>query len=477
MSTLDRLRELVRGTGRSPATATTPPSPRAAAPIRELVYEPVDESTGLPMPSRIEAPALPGASLVETALGRCVLIEHVFEQDRLHGTVRVADGQVSPGDVIAFCEAQALALDADLSNLNLLDGTSDEEGAGGPAIFLDLETTGLSGGAGTVAFLVGCGFFQDGAFRTQQFLLPGFASERALLHAVAACLGGAGCLVTYNGRTFDIPVMETRWLFHRQPLAWTDLTHLDMLHVSRRLWRARGEEPEASCRLVFLERDLFGVERYGDVPGYEIPARYFDYVRRGDATLLEPVLHHNRMDLLSLALLTARAIALVREGLAADATSPLRDGRISAHEWLAVGRELLRLNQPSRAEACFRAVADAPDATDHVRADALYVWARLLRRGRRYAEAAEVWRRLVACKRAKAVLRAEAREALAVHYEHRDRDLDAAHQWASEAYETDATHGQREALAHRLARLQRKMSVRTKGGPETAFMLPWPACD
>ena len=115
-------------------------------------------------------------------------------------------------------------------------------------MFLDLETTGLSGGAGTVAFLVGIGFFENGAFRTRQFLLPGFASERALLHAVAECLGDAGCLVTYNGKTFDLPVMETRWLFHRQPLAWTDLTHLDMLHVvapvvARARRRSGGELP------------------------------------------------------------------------------------------------------------------------------------------------------------------------------------------------------------------------------------------
>ena len=100
-----------------------------------------------------------------------------------------------------------------------------------------------------------------------------------------------------------------------------------MLHVSRRLWRARGDDPEASCRLVFLERDLFGVERVGDVPGMEIPGRYFDYIRYGDAELLEPVLQHNRLDLLSLALLTARAIRLIREGVGTGMT----DALISTH--------------------------------------------------------------------------------------------------------------------------------------------------
>jgi uncharacterized protein YprB with RNaseH-like and TPR domain len=481
MSTIDRLRELMRN-NRSAQTGSRPPAPaRDGEALRELVYEPVDEA-GLPMPSRDEAPALPGASLLDTPLGRCIHIDHVFEADRLYGQVRVEDGSVSPAEVIGFCEAQTLARDAAAAqraggaasggywagaSLSLQQDLGVLE-ADGPVMFLDLETTGLSGGAGTVAFLVGIGFFENGAFRTRQFLLPGFASERALLHAVAECLGDAGCLVTYNGKTFDLPVMETRWLFHRQPLAWTDLTHLDMLHVSRRLWRARGDDPEASCRLVFLERDLFGVERVGDVPGMEIPGRYFDYIRYGDAELLEPVLHHNRLDLLSLALLTARAIRLIREAVAERGpiiTNP--------QERLAVGRELLRLHQRSAAEACFRAVAECTTAPDSVRAEALYSWARLLRRARRHQEAADVWGRLASSRTVRAVLRAEAQEALAIHYEHRDRDLEKAHQWATGALIAGAGARHRTAVTHRLARLRRKITVQKESGPETASYLPW----
>jgi uncharacterized protein YprB with RNaseH-like and TPR domain len=481
MSTIDRLRELMRN-NRSAQTGSRPPAPaRDGEALRELVYEPVDEA-GLPMPSRDEAPALPGASLLDTPLGRCIHIDHVFEADRLYGQVRVEDGSVSPAEVIGFCEAQTLARDAAAAqraggaasggywagaSLSLQQDLGVLE-ADGPVMFLDLETTGLSGGAGTVAFLVGIGFFENGAFRTRQFLLPGFASERALLHAVAECLGDAGCLVTYNGKTFDLPVMETRWLFHRQPLAWTDLTHLDMLHVSRRLWRARGDDPEASCRLVFLERDLFGVERVGDVPGMEIPGRYFDYIRYGNAELLEPVLHHNRLDLLSLALLTARAIRLIREAVSDRApiiTNP--------QERLAVGRELMRLHQRSAAEACFRGVAECSTAPDSVRAEALYSWARLLRRARRHQEAAEVWRRLASSRTVRAVLRAEAQEALAIHHEHRDRDLEKAHQWATGALISGVGARHRTAVTHRLARLRQKITVQKESGPETASYLPW----
>jgi uncharacterized protein len=492
MSTIDRLRELMRNS----RAAQTAPSPRVSdqAPLRELVYEPVDEA-GLPMPCRDEAPALPGASLLETPLGRCIHVDHVFEADRLYGQVRVEDGCVSPAEVIGFCEAQTLARDAVAAERAGRNGAGASGGywagaslslqqdlgvleADGPVMFLDLETTGLSGGAGTVAFLVGIGFFENGAFRTRQFLLPGFASERALLHAVAECLGDAGCLVTYNGKTFDLPVMETRWLFHRQPLAWTDLTHLDMLHVSRRLWRARGDDPEASCRLVFLERDLFGVERVGDVPGMEIPGRYFDYIRYGDAELLEPVMHHNRLDLLSLALLTARAIRLIREAVGTgltEAPSAASSASIvtNPQERLAVGRELMRLQQRSAAEACFRAVAECSTAPDSVRAEALYSWARLLRRARRHQEAAEVWRRLASSRTVRAVLRAEAQEALAIHHEHRDRDLEKAHQWATGALISGVGARHRSAVTHRLARLRQKITVQKESGPETASYLPW----
>jgi hypothetical protein len=104
-----------------------------------------------------------------------------------------------------------------------------------------------------------------------------------------------------------------------------------------------------------------------------------------------------------------------------------------------------------------------------VRADALYALARRLRRARRYQEAAAVWRRLMAVNASRGILHSEAREALAVHYEHRDRDLDAAHEWASDAYEVEADSRRRDALAHRLERLKRKMAVHTKGGPQTAF--------
>jgi uncharacterized protein len=474
MSSLDRLRQLVR-----PAVpaGSAPPVPR-----RELTYEQLDKH-GQPLPERRDLPPLDGASTIDTPAGRCVVIDRVFDPDSPHGRLAVEEAEVTASDVLAFCQKDSAALlgsrwreglgreEADEEDTapraharRAAHGRAEAEDADGegdpPVVFLDLETTGLSGGAGTVAFLVGCGFFRGGAFHTRQFFLTGFAAERALLHAVTSLLSRAACLVTYNGKTFDVPVMETRWLFHRVQPPWTELTHLDMVHVSRRLWRARGDLDEAGCRLVMLEHDLLGVTRFDDVPGHDIPERYFQYIRGGDPTLLEPVLHHNRLDLLSLACLTSRMLRLVREG-ASSARDP--------QECLALGRELARLRDETRADACFQAAADSPFASASVRAEALYTLARRLRRARRYHEAALVWRRLIASNAPRDLLRSEAREALAVHYEHRDRDLDAAHEWATDGYRVESDIARRDAFAHRLARLKRKMAVHAKGGPQTAF--------
>ena len=172
-------------------------------------------------------------------------------------------------------------------------------------VFLDLETTGLAGGAGTYAFVVGLAWFDGAAFRTRQFFLSSYTAERALLKAVAEDAAAAAALVTYNGKSFDVPLMETRFVMHRMPTPFAALVHVDMVHPARRLWRTDDEEGvSGGCRLTMLEAALCGHRREGDVPAFEIPSRYFHYVRTGDARPLAAVLEHNRLDLLALALIT-----------------------------------------------------------------------------------------------------------------------------------------------------------------------------
>jgi hypothetical protein len=329
-------------------------------------------------------------------------------------------------------------------------------------LFIDLETTGLAGGAGTYAFLVGCGWFDDATFRLRQFFLSNFGAERGLLESVAELAAGCACVVTYNGKTFDLPLIETRFVLQRMQTPFADLPHVDMLHPARRLWR----EEDTECRLTNLERTLCGHERDGDVPGFEIPSRYFHYVRSGDARPLEAVLEHNRLDIISLAMLTARASQLLDDGPSAVTTS---------REALGIGRLYERAGMTEDALASFARAADSAaidragaglktrpstdnDTHENIRADALRAYATLCRRLRRYKDAATAWRRLLDLRGSPPALVREATEALAVHHEHRARDLQAARTFALQSLQLQATVARQEAVRYRLARIDRKMT-------------------
>ena len=432
-----------------------------AAPKRELTYEP---DTG-----RFEASVdldrvaeILGGRPLATGFGNCLAIDRRYESSRWHGEVQIGSCDLDDGNglelldpKLSFREAQASA-----------DGPSVRR-----TVFIDLETTGLSGGAGTVAFLVGCGYFDVGAFQVRQFLLTSYASERALLSAVTEFFGGTDLIVTYNGKTFDVPVMETRWSFHRLPMPdfSQDVPHFDMLHPARRLWSSRnfGDAAAAGCRLTTLEREVLGFRRIGDVPGFEIPARYFQFLRTGDPRPLEPVLEHNRLDLVSLAAVTGHALRLARAGDEACRNET---------EALALGRVLERALAFDRAEACYRRAAESSSV--EVRGEALYRLGLRCRRDRRFTAAAGAWRDIVALtelaahRRTKAMsqLRQFAVEALAIHHEHRERDLHTARELALFALHDDPPRPARaDDLRYRLARLDRKIARSQQQNAELFF--------
>ncbi|MEW5982797.1 MAG: ribonuclease H-like domain-containing protein [Acidobacteriota bacterium] len=346
--------------------------------------------------------------------------------------------------------------------------------AAGPLLFFDLETTGLSGGAGTVAFLVGCGCFDAGGFHTRQYFLSGYEAEHELLVSLSAFAGRFGGLVSFNGRTFDVPLIETRYLFHRLESPLPSLPHFDMLHPARRLWRRRetevpgpwasaGPSGAASCALRSLEEAILGVQRIDDVPGMEIPSRYFHYLRTGDLAPLHGVLEHNRLDLVSLAALTATAMRMAEEGA---------DGAAAPHEALAMGGMFERAGRAEQAEACY---ARAAARTGHsrstagtsgsgagvIRAEALRRLAVHRRRRGQYAEAVEAWQAMLDVELGPDATR-EARRALAIHHEHRAHDLDAARRIAEQALAEETDEAASAALRHRLARLERKLSASTR---------------
>jgi len=326
-----------------------------------------------------------------------------------------------------------------------------------PFVFFDLETTGLSGGAGTQAFLAGCGWFEDdGGFTTRQYLLARYSDERAMLAALAEELGRAGALVSFNGKSFDAPVLETRYLFHRLDWTASQQPHIDVLHPARRFWK------EDDCSLVALEQQILGAWRENDVPGFEIPKRYFHFVRSGDASQLAGVLEHNRRDLVSLAGLTSRLLDIVRGG---------PDYAENAREALALGHVYTRARAENRAIESFeRAVTLAATSRSSraalITEDALRALALAYRRARRFDEAAKCWTALVESGCSAAIER-EAIEALAIHHEHRRRDLESARLFAQRNLEVTRRHG-REALKvaarQRLDRVERKLQASTADG-------------
>ena len=395
-----------------------------------------------------DAAALLGGVWQEVGGSRFLVVDRRYAPDHRHGHTTLATAAPARG-------AAWPAL-ATLAGTSVVPGTR--------ALFLDLETTGLAGGAGTYAFLVGCGWFDAGGFHVRQWVLTSFAAERALLGGVARRIAESDGLITYNGRTFDMPLLENRYLLHRMATPFEAVPHLDLLHPARRLWRDDPAAPgdgggPGSCRLSVLEQARFGYVRRGDVPGAEIPSRYFAYVRTGDAAPLQAVLEHNRLDLLSLALLTSHAGRLVEAG---------PDGAATAREALGLGKLLERAGRAVEARASFARAAGlygrALRGNAATRADALRAYARACRRAKQYAEAARAWQGVLELDAAAHVVR-EATEALAVHHEHRLRDPRSARRLALEMLQMTATATGRDAARRRLDRLDRKLGARAPQPP------------
>lgn len=455
-SLTDRLRGIVGGAvpRLAPELLRSTGEPSGAGP-----EGPVASMAGLREPVMARAADVLGGSVRACASGAVIVVDRHYGATDRHG--RVAIGDIT--DTL-LDGRDALAV---LTSRRDAHPTRPWPTPGGSQSlwFLDLETTGLAGGAGTQAFLVGCACISREGVGVRQFLLPGYEHERALLAEVATWAAERGAIVTFNGSSFDVPLIETRYLFHRVPFPLEGVPHVDMLHPARRLWRARGTmdgSGEASCSLGTLERLLAGVHRVGDVPGFEIPSRYFQFVRDGDARPLEAVLEHNRLDLVSLALVMARALTLVDRGPGAT-----RD----AYECLGLARLYDRAGKAEEAEAAYvRAiellgrVGRDPEATG----EALRRLAHGRRRVGRLREAVAAWQELAELPRCPAALRREAREALAIFHEHRAHDLAAARAHAQRLLAEQPVGRRRDEAEHRLRRIDRKL------GRERSNSSLWP---
>jgi len=256
----------------------------------------------------------------ETALGKHFETETLHAIDGRHGCYRYADLLELPQDLLHSVSEGAVA------------HSKPERWA-----FLDTETTGLAGGSGTYAFLVGIGSVDSAGFRVRQFFMRDYGEEASQLHAVSEYLARFDVLITYNGKSYDQPLLETRYRMCRTRHPFGRLEHLDLLHGARRLWKRRME----NCKLTHLEREVLGVERKGDVPGSLIPYLYFEYVRTRRAARMLPVFHHNVLDIVSLACLTA----IVPEAYRNPETVAVRHGQ----DLVGLSRWLLQVERPEQA--------------------------------------------------------------------------------------------------------------------------------
>ena len=291
-----------------------------------------------------------------------------------------------------------------MSDLDLPEGLDPRR-----ILYLDTETTGL-GGSGTVAFLVGMGFLSDRGFEVHQFMMRDYPEERFLLKHVAAGLGKFDVLCTFNGTTFDVPLLESRFLMNRMDRGCLDLPHLDLLHMCRRLWKLRL----GRCNLGRLEEVILGQPREEDLPGSEVPARYFAYLKTKRMELLDDVLRHNAQDIISLCVLLNHMADLY-----------LHPEKIRFSEDVySMGRALERINRTEHARHCYRLARRGRMGDSAGTALAMSY-----RRSGEKEQAAEIWLEMAREHRGGIVPLVE----LAKYEEHTRRDIAAALEWTEKA--------------------------------------------
>ncbi len=311
-------------------------------------------------------------------------------------------------------------------------------------LFLDTESTGIYG-SGTLAFLVGLGRFETGGFRKVQLFLREPIEERAMLEVLNSAIAGEDALVTFNGKSFDLPLLNGRYLSNAAPPPFRGLPHLDLLHIARRMWR----DLLPSRALGDLEVQLLGVRRNeGEIPGWMIPQMYIDYLHTGDARPLAGVFYHNSMDVISMAALL--------DHIAVKLASPLE--AVEHHiEKYAIGRLLADIGFAEEAIEVLRNTLDMelPAETEYQLVENL---ALLFRRRGDYGSALQLW------EQAASDGHVYAHVEIAKYYEHRRGDLKQALQYTETAIKVlrksptyERVHWQ-PLLEVRQARLERKLT-------------------
>ena len=366
-----------------------------------------------------------------TSLGETFVAEQIFGEEYLHGN-------------ISAHSAFPLSVISQWANDPRIDQLPISKFA-----FLDTETSGISGGTGTYAFLVGAARFIDGKFVLKQFFMRDPAEEPAMLEALIHFLAPCEGLVTFNGKSFDAPLLVTRYSLHRIPVPFKGYAHIDLLPLARRLWRDRLP----SRALKYLEEHVLGFTRTTDeVPGYEIPWLYFDYLRTGDANPLAGVFYHNAMDVVAMAALLGHVSELLADPY---------NGRVEhGLDFIALGKLFEDLNHLDEAARLYeRGLEMGLEESDFgVAVKRLSI---LQKKRGDMDQAIKLWEE--AAKKNHIYAHIE----LAKYYEHKMRDAKTSLQWATsarnEVEKADLPAYIRKhwlsEIDHRLSRLQRKAGL------------------
>jgi hypothetical protein len=393
--------------------------------LRSLIGDVVSRRSGRERPAGHDRSAafdevvLPGERR-ETPHGAIQLVEEHLEPHHCHGSVPIVGAlDVAPAIVARLALAPELA-DVDLSRM----------------VILDTETTGLSSGSGTLPFLIGIAWFEDQSLCVQQLFLRRPGEEVPILRHLSERLAWSSCLVTYNGKSFDWPLLRTRYVMNRVPMPVVP-AHLDLLHCARRIYRRRLQR----VRLVQVEEAVLGMCREYDIDGSEIPTLYLDYLRTGDAAPMARVIEHNANDLVALAAILAR--------MGRHFARVVREDDPRDHLGYALVAERAKDSERARA---FAAAAVAGGGDDAITLEALMCAARTARRTRDSASEEEALLAALGLCAAGGRRGPEIHLSLAKLYEHRHKDFARA---AEHARHAEAAEGP-DASARRMARLERR---------------------
>jgi len=360
---------------------------------------------------------------VSTPFGDSFIRENYFPRDYRCGEVELFQIFQSSAKTIS-----SLARDDRLKEIDI-----------NKTIFLDTETTGLAGGAGTYIFLVGVGYFEGDQFCVRQYFMRDYNEERALLSALNDLLANFKAVVTYNGKTFDLPLMESRYIMSGMKMSLKNPYHFDLLYPARRLWKRRLE----SCSLSTVEREILKVSRDDDVPGYLIPEIYFRYLQTKDARAIKQVFEHNLQDILSLVALVSRMCFLVED--------PLNNTEYGM-DIFSIGKMFDEEKKYGQSTHYYTEALKHNLAEEEI-LEILRLSSFAYKRQGKWEEAEKIWKEII--ERSPEFIYYPYEE-LAKYYEHYLKDYQKAETVAEEALNIEENIFLREKLQYRLDRIKRK---------------------